>query len=279
LFSNSWFRQTRYTSFQRQLNIYEFERITDGPDKNAYHSPSFLRGRYELTFRMKRNVIKGTGTRGPSSPQSEPDFYSMPYQFENSTSGPPLAAPPPALVSPIFPSVNQEGAVASLHQKDMETHFGSTSVDGASRFDAGMAFPYTVSRSTGIPMTPGSFQNHHPALSTLRLAQAFVPIGNQRYFPSLHDKSSFGGIGTSVWGASNRDPTIALLNKLTTVPALAAEIRRPLMLEEYHGSSNVSALAAVIREQELIDVIKRRMVTSDYLDYVERSMQGGGRTF
>jgi hypothetical protein len=260
------------------LNIYEFERITDGPDKNAYHSPSFLRGRYELTFRMKRNVIKGTGTRGPSSPQTEPDFYSMPYQFENSSSGPPLAAQPPALVSPIFPSLNQEAAVASLHQNDMETHFGSTSVACASRFDAGMTFPYTVNRSTGIPMTPGSFQNHHPTLSTFRLAQAFAPIGNQRYFPSVHDQS-FGGIGTPVWGASNRDPAIALLNKFTTVPALAAEIRRPLMLEEYNGSSNVSALAAVIREQELIDVIKRRMVTSDYLDYVERFMQGGGSTF
>jgi hypothetical protein len=227
---------------------------------------------------MKRNVIKGTGTRGPSSPQTEPDFYSMPYQFENSSSGPPLAAEPPALVSPIFSSLNQQAAVASFIQNNTENRLGGINAACASRFEAGMTFPYTVNRSTGIPMTSGLFQNHHPTLSTLPLAQAFVPIDNQRYFPSLHDES-FGGIGTSVWGASNRDPTISLLNKFATVPTLAAEIRRPLMLEEYSGGSNVSALAAVIREQELIDVIKRRMVTSDYLDYVEHLMQGGGSTF
>jgi HSF-type DNA-binding len=263
----SWFHQTRYTSFQRQLNIYEFERITDGPDKNAYHSPSFLRGRYELTFRMKRNVLKGTGTRGPSSPQTEPDFYSMPYQFENSSSGTPLAAQPPALVSPIFPLLNQEAAVASFNQNNTENRFGGINAACASRFDAGMKFPYTVNCSTGIPMTSGSFQNHHPTLSTLRLAQAFVPIDNQRYIPSLHDES-FGGIGTSVWGASIRDPTIVL-----------AEIRRPLMLDEYSGSNNVSALAAIIREEEMIDAINRRIVTSSYLDYVDLLMLGGGSAF
>jgi hypothetical protein len=263
----SWFHQSRYASFQRQLNIYEFERITDGPDKNAYHNPSFLRGRYELTFRMKRNVLKGTGTRGPSNPQTEPDFYGMPYQFENSSSSPPLAVKPPALVSPIFPLLNQEAAVASFNQNTTENRFGGINAPFASRFDAGMTFPYTVNRSIGIPMTSGSFQNHHPTLSTLRLAQAFVPIDNQRYFPSLHDES-FGGIGTSVWGASNRDPTIAL-----------AEIRRPLMLEEYSCSNNVSALAAIIREEEMIDAINRRIVTSSYLDYVDLLMHGVGSTF
>lgn len=31
------FRMSRYSSFQRQLNLYDFQRITEGPDKGAYH--------------------------------------------------------------------------------------------------------------------------------------------------------------------------------------------------------------------------------------------------
>jgi hypothetical protein len=32
-----YFRMSRYSSFQRQLNLYDFQRITEGPDKGAYH--------------------------------------------------------------------------------------------------------------------------------------------------------------------------------------------------------------------------------------------------
>lgn len=72
-----FFRQTRVQSFQRQLNLYGFRRITRGPDTGAYFHELFLRGRSGLVVNMQRTRIKGT-PKQPDDPDSEPDFYSMP---------------------------------------------------------------------------------------------------------------------------------------------------------------------------------------------------------
>ena len=73
-----YFNQTKYSSFQRQCHMYQFERITAGPDKNAYHNANFLRGRPDLALRMQRTRVNGKGTRRPGNPLKEPDFYSLP---------------------------------------------------------------------------------------------------------------------------------------------------------------------------------------------------------
>lgn len=54
-----YFRMSRFSSFQRQLNLYEFHRITDGPDKGAYAHELFQKGRPILSTMMRRNKIKG----------------------------------------------------------------------------------------------------------------------------------------------------------------------------------------------------------------------------
>jgi len=73
-----YFQQSKYPSFQRQLNLYGFKRITKGPDRNGYHHPNFLRGRPELTDAMARIKVKGTGVRKPHRPEEEPNFYNYP---------------------------------------------------------------------------------------------------------------------------------------------------------------------------------------------------------
>lgn len=73
-----FFRQTKLTSFQRQLNLYGFSRLTRGPDGGGYYHELFLRGRPYLTQKMVRTKIKGTGFKAASNPACEPDFYAMP---------------------------------------------------------------------------------------------------------------------------------------------------------------------------------------------------------
>jgi HSF-type DNA-binding len=73
----TYLRQAKLTSFQRQLNLYGFQRLTRGKDTGGYYHELFLRGKGNLTKRMKRTKIKGTKFKAASSPDQEPDFYSM----------------------------------------------------------------------------------------------------------------------------------------------------------------------------------------------------------
>uniref|UniRef100_A0A7S1BSD1 HSF-type DNA-binding domain-containing protein n=1 Tax=Corethron hystrix TaxID=216773 RepID=A0A7S1BSD1_9STRA len=82
-----YFRQSKLTSFQRQLCIYGFRRITRGEDAGAYYHECFLRGRRALCVRMERVKVKGTGRKPYRNPEEEPDFYTMPSLFAHTRPG------------------------------------------------------------------------------------------------------------------------------------------------------------------------------------------------
>eukprot|EP00339_Tiarina_fusa_P014260 CAMPEP_0117047090 /NCGR_PEP_ID=MMETSP0472-20121206/32559_1 /TAXON_ID=693140 ORGANISM="Tiarina fusus, Strain LIS" /NCGR_SAMPLE_ID=MMETSP0472 /ASSEMBLY_ACC=CAM_ASM_000603 /LENGTH=406 /DNA_ID=CAMNT_0004759689 /DNA_START=100 /DNA_END=1320 /DNA_ORIENTATION=- len=81
------FKQTKLTSFQRQLNLYGFSRLTAGPDRGGYYHELFIRGRMDLCKRMARTRVKGNGSKAASSPSTEPNFYAMPPCFEGGSCG------------------------------------------------------------------------------------------------------------------------------------------------------------------------------------------------
>jgi hypothetical protein len=76
---SKYFNQTKITSFYRQLNLYGFSRITQGCDKGAYYHELFLRGKADLVPQILRQKLKGTKCKSIPNPESEPDFYSMPF--------------------------------------------------------------------------------------------------------------------------------------------------------------------------------------------------------
>lgn len=71
--SNEFFSSVR--SFQRQLNIYGFTRITSGPDKGSYYHELFLRGKGFLTHRMLRRKTGAAGKR--ENVDKSPSLYSF----------------------------------------------------------------------------------------------------------------------------------------------------------------------------------------------------------
>jgi len=73
-----YFKNCKISSFYRQLNLYGFVRLTAGFDTGAYYHEYFLRGKPFLTRNIIRTKVKGTKIRAASSPEDEPDFYSMP---------------------------------------------------------------------------------------------------------------------------------------------------------------------------------------------------------
>ena len=68
-----YFRMSRFSSFQRQLNLYDFQRITEGPDKGSYYHELFVQGRPILSTMMKRNKIKGVKNKKNEESNAEAD--------------------------------------------------------------------------------------------------------------------------------------------------------------------------------------------------------------
>lgn len=79
-----YFKQSRLSSFQRQLNLYGFTRISSGPDCGGYYHELFLMGRPALVIHMRRvGVTQGAVKVASRVSQTAvplgatPDFYSM----------------------------------------------------------------------------------------------------------------------------------------------------------------------------------------------------------
>jgi hypothetical protein len=80
-----YFQQTKIASFQRQLSLYGFLKITQGHDKGAYYHELFLHGMDFLARKITSQRVKGTFIKGISRPESEPDFCSMPFAVKKAT--------------------------------------------------------------------------------------------------------------------------------------------------------------------------------------------------
>ena len=109
-----FFKQSKYMSFTRQLNLWGFKRITRGQDAGAYYHELFLRGRPRLTLRMRRQKIKGTGIKPTPNPDSEPNFYALMFDRplpapEKRKEGEGKSAPLPAKLQPFNPGDRKSG--------------------------------------------------------------------------------------------------------------------------------------------------------------------------
>ena len=72
-----YFAQSKFSSFQRQLNLYSFQRLTRGPDAGGYYHELFLRGKPYLAHNIHRQTIKGTKIKAAANPDAEPNFFQM----------------------------------------------------------------------------------------------------------------------------------------------------------------------------------------------------------
>ena len=77
-----YFRQTKYKSFQRQLNLWGFERVSKGLEKGCYFHPCFLKDDKAKCGNMVHTSIKGTSVRRPIlASHSDLEPFSTPENF------------------------------------------------------------------------------------------------------------------------------------------------------------------------------------------------------
>jgi hypothetical protein len=95
----SYFKQTKYKSFQRQLNLWGFERLTSGPDKGAYYHKEFLRDEPDLCRNLTRQRARKGGASAPAASGGRPVTSPVkPKATKVVTVGAPNAAAGPIIV-------------------------------------------------------------------------------------------------------------------------------------------------------------------------------------
>jgi len=110
-----YFKLSKLPSFQRQLSLYGFQRITQGRDRGGYYHEFFLRDREFLVHSINRIRVKGTRVRARSSPDQEPDFWSMPWVGSVPEQTP--SAVEPRRVSSPLPKKNDDEVLDAFDKK------------------------------------------------------------------------------------------------------------------------------------------------------------------
>ena len=121
-----YFKQTRFTSFQRQLNLYGFLRVEKrGPDHKSYYHERFLRDDPRLVDAIGRTQSKGASSFADWKPKPAPDFSAPPA----SSTRKPTAAEAQVTIPPAVASIG-----ASLLPSEYATTPGGSAHSSTSEF-------------------------------------------------------------------------------------------------------------------------------------------------
>jgi HSF-type DNA-binding len=197
-------RQTKFASFQRQLNMYGFLKLLgDHSDKGGYYHPLFLRGRPALSKLIFRNEESESKVRRKWDPTTEPDFLQMP-PVSDIVSGPAVgssALTPPSSIDyatsstlsrpPSFWSHagnSHQSAQPSHHGDYYQSHhaesapanLGATGWPAPSSKVERVAYSAASHGHVSYPAQPTRFQMTPPA---------FLDPNQQRSSLSIHDQS------------------------------------------------------------------------------------------
>ena len=80
-----YFKHTKFTSFQRQLNLYGFRRVTRGEDQGAYFHPKFIYGHSDSVYEIRRLPGKNEVNDGALLNYPSTIYNSKPKEIQNSS--------------------------------------------------------------------------------------------------------------------------------------------------------------------------------------------------
>jgi len=201
---HNYFRQSKLTSFQRQLNLYGFRRITQGVDAGAYYHELFLRGRPNLCMRMNRQKVKGTGHKQPTDVSSEPDFYAMGAVGADGGVVVGSGGDQAGVVGAVAPSSSSSAVFLPQMPPSADTSAAvTTSASTSMRYaGANQTTPTPQQHMTSVPtiFTPSSMS---PSMRAATVLKRLSTVGNIPTSFSLGEKATAGPSSTSRESTAN----------------------------------------------------------------------------
>lgn len=159
-----FFRQSKFTSFQRQLNLYGFVRLSTGRDCGSYYHECFLQGCPALCRRIVRRRIKGNGVKPVPSPSTEPDFYNMEWCEASGPKATEGEQPRPT----VHAKTNRE------HSQFVPCAATSTSTGGFHGIPDHHGYAWAGQRHHGAPGADARFLNSEAAYANPMLANPWA---------------------------------------------------------------------------------------------------------
>ena len=271
-----YFKQSKITSFHRQLNLYGYQRLTHGRDCGSYYHEYFLRGKPFLTRKMIRTKVKGTKIRAASSPDDEPNFHDYP----------PVGTPLPAYGSrpsnfAVMPGVENINTFSSSNSSNFTGRGGSNDI-----------------RRGGDSSAAIQNSSLNSSLSSQIAAQGLIGLSDLQHPPFHH--SMYHRRPTTTNDVSNalihrhlahQSSNMDTLSALSRLEAASSSFGAPgpsnadLLLNSYltnNANSNLSSssnAAAAQQQQQALLLSMAHQANPYYLpsDHVGRI--GGGRLY
>ena len=148
-----YFKQTRFSSFQRQLNLYGFVRVErSGPDHKSYYHAKFLRDEPELVETMGR--IKSEAVSFAHwSPKSDPDFSAAPSTGDLN-------------IAPAYGDTDNYSAPAfELLPPSYDIGSSASAGEGSQALGSSETKKYLSSEPSTAPSVVEQYQKHQPLAS------------------------------------------------------------------------------------------------------------------